>query len=278
MHTPDIRPVESETRLKVSYRFDPSKNPQSDRIATNLHGLSHTSKLFSNHINALQREGVHSASIDMVSGGNNWISFDEYLLAHHEALTQIQHDTGMQIGSILGHSMGGMIVQETMHEYEEWRKPAVMVAPIPMAGAMPGMARAAWNDWSILPKSLKNFDITNVMKTAPEVRKLFFDEKTHEGIVLETLGELRETSYRAYLSLLTRPLTRPRMEQLDVPVQLQYCENDYLFWPWMYKYLEKKYPKLQRKLHKRGGHDFFMEFGDMTGYDHATFHKQHNDA
>ncbi len=278
MNMPDIRPVESETRLKVSYRFDPAKKPESDRIATNLHGLSHTSNLFSNHINALNREGVHAASIDMVSGGNNWISFDEYLLAHHEALTQIQHDTGMQIGSILGHSMGGMIVQETMQEYPEWRKPAVFVAPIPMAGAMPGMGRAVWKHPSTLPKSMKNFDITNVMKTPAEVRTLFFDKDTPEGIVRETLRELRETSYRAYLTLLTRPLTRPRMERRDKPALLEYCENDYLFWPGMYRNLEKAYPRLQRKKHERGGHDFFIEFGDVTGYDHATFHKQHNAA
>jgi len=266
-------PVDSP--LSVSYVFEEAEHPRSDSIQAMQHGINHGSAQFADYARAMrENHGIHTARIDIESRGNNRISLDQYVEAQHAALLQIRQETRLEIGTILGHSMGGQMTQELAERFEEWRAtPKVLMTPVPLVGALPAFMRAVRKHPSMLWKSVKRLDIQDVMRTPEEVRALFFNEHTPETIVEKTTAELRHSSYRAYLSLLTRFLTRAEIEFTRTPALLMYSHTDALFGN-RYDDLDDVYGNLEKKA-MPGGHDFFIEYAQSSARYAAEFHKKH---
>jgi pimeloyl-ACP methyl ester carboxylesterase len=275
MNKPTSTPVDFDSKLTVSYIFEEAQHPQSDSINAQQHGINHGSMMFEGMAEEIRYRGVHTGRIDIESRGHNWISLDEYIAAYDAALRQMQSDTKLKIGSILGHSMGGHMTQELQQAYPEWsEKPTILMAPVPLVGALPAFVRAVMKHPSMLWKSVKKLDIQDVMRTPEDVRTLFFDKETPETIVVQTMNQLRHTSYRAYLSLLTRYLTRPEIERTDTPTLLMHSKTDALFGE-RYDDLEIDiYTNLTRKS-MPGGHDFYIQYPALSAEAVADFHKKH---
>jgi len=276
MHKPNSTPVDFDSKLSVSYIFEEAQHPQSDTIHAMQHGINHGSIQFEGMAEEIRTYGIHTGRIDLESNGNNLISLDEYIAGYDAALRQMQADTKLKIGSILGHSMGGHMTQELAQTYADWTEtPKVLIAPVPLVGALPAFMRAVAKHPAMLPKSLWKFDIQNVMRTPKEVRALFFDKETPEAIVVNTMHQLRHTSYRAYMSLLTRYITRPEIERTDTPALLMHSKTDALFGE-RYDDLEIDiYTNLTRKS-MPGGHDFFIQYPAAAAMWVAGFHTQHS--
>lgn len=265
-------PVDFDSPLSVSYVFEAAAKPKSDKVFSMQHGINHGSEQFEEMAYAMrEKHGIPTARIDLESKGNNRISLDEYVRGYDAALTQIQSDTRLEIGTLCGHSMGGHMTQELMQKYAQWsKKPVVLMAPVPLVGALLAFVRAVAKHPTMLPKSLWKFDIQNVMRTPEDVRGLFFNKYTPEEIVIDTMNQLRHTSYRAYLSLLTRFLTRPEIEDTDTPAFLMCSKTDALFGD-RYDDLKDVYKNLDYKL-MPGGHDFFIQYPRSSARNAAEFH------
>lgn len=276
MNAPQRIPVKTDTRLDVSYVFDPADRPQSDSLTVMTHGLSHGSVQFGGVASTLKREGVHVARLDFKSNGDNRIGMAEYVRAQHQALAYVQNHTRLRIGSLGAHSMGGKMTKKVKLAHPEWRLPTVYMAPIPEKGAGMAVLRGMKADWKSHVRALVHLNVLELMKTNDQVRKLFFDKDTPTepvDIVDETRRQMRHTSYRAFVNLLGMSFNHPLRTKIKEPTLLLYSDTDFLFPPESYDDLGYTHPNLKKE-HIPGGHDFFIEHAEWTGMAYADFHKR----
>lgn len=272
--------IPTGTRLDVSYQIHEAPTPVSEKLAVLMHGLCHSREMSKQLIKEQNALGIPVASIDIQSENaqkRNHIGLSDYVFAFKSAMARILTDTSREIGSVAGHSMGGLIVQEAMQKYPCLRRPAAFLAPIPLSGAWRAVPRTAMHNPRAIPKLFKSTDVSTLMRTPEEVRTLFFDEQTPEEIVQQTTQQIRHTSYRAYLELLGRPVLRPRIKETDLKSMLLYSHTDFLFHPGEYKSTRKKYVNLEEYAIP-GGHDFFIQNADATAQLMADFHLKYADT
>lgn len=267
------RRIEIDSPLEAYYTFDPAVQPKSDSANLQVHGLAHGSIQFQAMSGAMNHnEGISTARLDIYSNGNNFIGMNRYRDVIPAAIQQIWRETGVRIGSIAAHSMGGEETQEAMQEFPEILLPTAYLAPIPTGGAMKGAMKI---DKKLIWNSMKTLEIREVMRTREQIKLLFLDETVDdEDPILEELRQQMEhTSYWAYTQLLMRPLIRPRIRDTGLPTMLIRSDSDFLFDNASYKGMRRIFSQLEEHV-LPGGHDFFVRHPEETARLIADFHKQ----
>jgi pimeloyl-ACP methyl ester carboxylesterase len=276
-------PVLPDTGLDVSYVFQAAAEPQSDRIVVLHHGICHAAEHFLGLMDQLNARGIHAAVISQQSGARgrwrNCIGIGKYVAGMKAAVEQIERETGKLVGSYACHSMGALIAEETQRLYKDLRHPTVLMAPIPIPGALPVTLRIMGHQPLAYLRAVLTLDIHSLARTAAQVRELFFDINTPRSLVNATGKHLQHASFLMYIQLVLRRLMLSPVSNNNLPERklLLYSKSDWIFHPYEYRRTRNIYRQLKlRKI--AGGHDFFIENAARTADFIARFHLNLDDS
>ena len=258
--------------------------PIRDGIVVIHHGICHTRAHFADLIRELTGRGFTVAMIDQQSEKagkyRNRIGPGGYRRGMAAAVRTIKVHTHKDIGCYVLHSMGAMVGEEMQNQgfNQDLRAPTVLMAPIPVHGALPVTVKLFLYDPLAYLKALWNVDIHALAETEDQVRRLFFTRDTQPDIVALAAKELKHASFWMYIRLILRPLIPWRWIRNDgKPKLLLYSTSDWLFHhklgflltKWLYR------PQLQ-VAQIPGGHDFFIEHASETADQVRRFYEQHH--
>ncbi len=102
------------------------------------------------------------------------------------------------------HSMGALIGEEMQQQYPELRRPTILMAPIPVDGALPITLRILTRHPLTYLKTVLTLSIHSLAKTPEQVRELFFDCRTPEGMVVNTTAQLKHAPFWIYCQFVLR--------------------------------------------------------------------------
>jgi pimeloyl-ACP methyl ester carboxylesterase len=123
---------------------------------------------------------------------------------------------------LIGHSMGGMIVQKYLESHPA--PAAVLLAAAPPGGVIPATVRVALRHPLAFLKVNLTLSMWPVVGAPALTREAFFSADMPEAKVATYFSRLQDESYRAYLDMLG--LNLPRPEKVETPVLVLGAAND----------------------------------------------------
>ncbi len=191
-----------------------------------VHGAWHGGWCWREHwVQFLEANGFECEAIDLIDHdrpgdlGRIWPTIPQQVAHVGAALDQLGPET-----IVVGHSMGGYIVQRVLEKRDAAH--AVLVASVPRHGVWKAALGMLRNDPKVFFQASLLMDMSGFVTDDEHVRGAFFTADTPDEIVANTRAQLQNESFRSYLSLLFR---LPRPNQVDTPVTVVAAELDRLF-------------------------------------------------
>jgi hypothetical protein len=128
---------------------------------------------------------------------------------------------------LIGHSMGGYIVQKVLERYTA--PAAVLVASLPHYGALPATLRFARRHPLAFVKTNVTLNMRPVVETPALAREHLFWRGTPDAIVAANFPRLQDDSYVLYLDMLA--LNLPRTRKIKTPMLVLGGAEDGIFKP-----------------------------------------------
>jgi len=113
---------------------------------------------------------------------------------------------------LVGHSMGGLIVQRVIETRPVHG--AVLVASVPRRGVIVALARLARRDPMQVAQSIVSVSLWPMVENDERARKHFFTEQTDADTVEAAGAKLQNESFLAFLSMLARH-PRPKLARTE---------------------------------------------------------------
>jgi pimeloyl-ACP methyl ester carboxylesterase len=126
---------------------------------------------------------------------------------------------------VVGHSMGGYVVQRWLIDHHP--AGAVLVAPVPVHGAIPASLRVARHHPLVFAKVNATLNMAPMVGTEALVRELFLSPDTPAEVVRRCHQRVGNESYVAYLDLLG--LVRPKPGKVTTPMLVLGARSDGIF-------------------------------------------------
>ena len=117
---------------------------------------------------------------------------------------------------LVGHSMGGMIVQKYLESHEA--PAAVLLAPAPPIGLIPATVRVALRHPLVFMKANLTLSMFPVVGTPELAQEALFSADMPEETVRGYFSRLQDESYRTYLDMMVFDLPRPQRVKAPVLV------------------------------------------------------------
>jgi pimeloyl-ACP methyl ester carboxylesterase len=158
---------------------------------------------------------------------------------------------------VIGHSMGGGVVQKYLESYEA---PAgVLLASLPPQGIRAALWRYARRHPWLTVKSTLTGDTMATVDTTERAREYMFSPRTPESLVVDSVGRFQQESRRAiYVDMLFQNLPRPEM--VTAPVLVLGAEHDGTFSTEEVRATARAY-HAEPELFPDMGHDMMLESG-----------------
>ncbi len=151
-----------------------------------------------------------------------WTSLDEYVSDVAQVAGQMERTP-----VLVGHSMGGMIVQKYLESHEA---PAtVLLASAPPRGVVQATLRAALRHPLLFMKANLMMSMFPMVGTPQLARDALFSAAMPEEKVMSYFSRLQDESYRAYLDMMG--LSLPRPELVKTPILVMGAADDRLISP-----------------------------------------------
>ena len=128
---------------------------------------------------------------------------------------------------LIGHSMGGVVVQKYLET--EAAAGAVLLATLPPVGGLSVAARLARRYPMAMLKVLATRSLRPLVATPERAREMFFSKSISSARLIEHHARLQDESFRAFVELIA--LIRPRPEQVQVPVLVLGAHRDSIITP-----------------------------------------------
>jgi pimeloyl-ACP methyl ester carboxylesterase len=159
---------------------------------------------------------------------------------------------------VIGHSMGGLVVQKYLESHSA--PAAVLVASVPSRGGLGAVLRQLrQHPWRITRVLLTGNSLRGVAKTPELCRERFFSAHTPESKVLEYHARLQEESARVIRLDLTL-LSLPRPTRVSTPVLVVGAECDGIFSEKEERTTAHAY-RTEAEIFRDMGHDMMLEPG-----------------
>lgn len=192
------------------YPATPSQHPPLLFIHGILHGAWCYDEYFLPYCAA---QGVHASALSLRGHGNSaltgalrWVSIADYVRDVRAASQQIERETG-RAPVLIGHSMGGLIVQKYLEQYAA--PAAVLLASVPVGGGLRAMLKEIVR-WPLLmlatPLTFRPF-----LNHAAAIRWSFFRADVPAAQLERWRQQLDEESFRAILDIILLSLPHPAL-------------------------------------------------------------------
>jgi pimeloyl-ACP methyl ester carboxylesterase len=207
-------------------RHNPVNEVQSTPILF-VHGAWHGAWCWEDHfLPYFADHGYDSYALSLRGHGNSegreglrWWSISDYVEDVSQAIAQLPN-----IPILVGHSMGGLIVQKYLQSH---RVPlAVLLAPVPTTGVMKTTLRIASRHFLILLKVFASFSLYPVIATPNLAREAFFSSDISEDKLDKHFKRLQDESFRGFLDM---TFSLPRPKQVYDPILLVGAQDDTIF-------------------------------------------------
>jgi len=195
-----------------------------------VHGMWHAAWCWAEHLLPyFAQHGYASYALSLRGHGGSegrerlrWTSLADYVADVMQVVSQMESPP-----VLVGHSMGGMIVQKYL---ESNRAPAaVLLASAPPKGVVPATVRVAFRHPLAFMKANLTMSMFPIVSTPRLAQEAFFSADMPEEKVMSYFSRLQDESYRAYLDMMG--LSLPRPERVKTPLLVLGGANDSLFLP-----------------------------------------------
>ncbi len=157
---------------------------------------------------------------------------------------------------LVGHSMGGLVVQKYL---EQGRAAAgVLLASAPPRGITGAVLRTARHDPLGLLRANLTLSLYPLVSTPEKARDRLFSDDTPTETVIACYPRLQDESFRAFLDMIVLDLPRP--ERVNVPVLVLGAAEDGIFSPAEVTATARAY-HTQATLFPNMGHNMMLEPG-----------------
>lgn len=168
---------------------------------------------------------VHAVSLrghDKSTANKNlkWLRGKEYVEDVATAVNQLtQHPI------LIGHSMGGYVVQKYLETY--FAPKAILLASVPPAGVIGISLKILRTDPLTFLKLNLQQSLYPVVATVESAKKQLFSPDTPDHIVEAIFPKLQDESYLGFLDMLLLNLPKPK--KVDTPILVLGGTKDYIF-------------------------------------------------
>jgi pimeloyl-ACP methyl ester carboxylesterase len=213
--------------MKIELIRHPAKNGNKSTPILFIHGAWHGAWCWEEYfLPYFASKGYDAYALSLRGHGNSegreglrWWSISDYVDDVSQIVGQMP-----EIPILVGHSMGGLIVQKYL---QSSRVPAaVLLAPVPTTGVIMTTLGIAKRHFLILLKVLSTMSLYPVIGTPELAREAFFSENI-STVKLETYyKKLQDESFRGFLEMI---FCLPKPHKVRDPILLIGAMNDMIF-------------------------------------------------
>jgi pimeloyl-ACP methyl ester carboxylesterase len=195
-----------------------------------VHGMWHAAWCWAEHF--LPYFSQHGCAIYALSlrghGGSEgherlrWTSLNDYVSDVVGVAGQLETPP-----ILVGHSMGGMIVQKYLESHPA--PAAVLLASAPPKGLIPATVRVFLRHPLAVVKANLTMSMFPVVSSPRLAQEAFFSVDIPAEKMMAYIAQLQDESYRTYVDMLG--LNLPRSKQIKVPLLVLGAENDKMISP-----------------------------------------------
>jgi pimeloyl-ACP methyl ester carboxylesterase len=195
-----------------------------------VHGMWHAAWCWAEHfLPYLARQGYTCQALSLRGHGGSegrerlrWTSLADYVADVAQVAGRLPSPP-----VLVGHSMGGMIVQKYLETHPA--PAAVLLASAPPRGLVPATLRVARHQPLAFLQVNLTLSMWPVVSTPDLAREAFFTADMAEDKVQGYFSRLQDESYRAYLDMLALNLPRPK--RITTPLLVLGADDDRLITP-----------------------------------------------
>lgn len=222
-----------------------------------VHGMSHAAWCWAEHfLPYFARHGYVSHALSLRGHGGSegrerlrWTSLNEYVSDVAQAAARMERPP-----VLVGHSMGGMVVQKYLQSHAA--PAAVLLASAPPQGVLQSTLRVALRHPLVFMKANLMMSMFPLVSAPPLVREALFSADMPEDKVMSYSSRLQDESYRAYLDMMG--LSLPRPERVKTPILVMGAAADRLISPHEVEATARAY-HTQAEVFPDMAHDMMLE-------------------
>ena len=224
-----------------------------------VHGMSHAAWCWAEHfLPYFAQHGYVSHALSLRGHGGSegrqrlrWTPLADYVSDVAQVVDQLEKSP-----VLVGHSMGGMVVQKYL---ESNGAPAtVLLASAPPQGVVRATLRVALRHPLVFIKANLTMSMLPMLGTPQLAQEALFSADMPEGKVSKYCSLLQDESYRAYLDMLG--LSLPRPERVRTPILVMGAADDCLISPSDVEATARAY-QTQAEVLPGMAHDMMLEAG-----------------
>jgi pimeloyl-ACP methyl ester carboxylesterase len=227
-----------------------------------VHGMWHAAWCWAEHFMPyFAQHGYTSYALSLRGHGASegrerlrWTALTEYVADVAQVVSQIENPP-----ALVGHSMGGIIVQKYLESHHV--PAAVLMASIPSNGVLGGTLRFASRHPLLFLKTNLTMSLIHVVGTPALVREGLFSADLLQEKVEAYAARLQDESYRAYVDAMILNLPRPK--RVETPMLVLGAGDDAFFSPASVERTGHAY-RTQAEIFPAMAHNMMLESGWQT--------------
>ena len=207
-----------------------TQEPASDAHLTPIlfvHGMWHAAWCWSEHfLPYFAQHGYKSYALSLRGHGTSegreqlrWISLASYVADVSQVVDQLEIPP-----VLVGHSMGGMIIQKYLESHQA--PAAVLLASVPPKGLIPATFRVARRHPLILLKIFMTFSLIHNVSTSELYKEALFSASIPGRELTAYHAQVQDESFRAYVDMMALELSRPG--KVNIPMLVLGTTHDNL--------------------------------------------------
>lgn len=227
-----------------------------------VHGMWHAAWCWAEHfLPYFAQHGYVSHALSLRGHGGSegrerlrWTSLTDYVSDVTQVVGQMERPP-----MLVGHSMGGMIVQKYLES--NGAPAAVLLASAPPQGVVAATVRVAFRHPLAFLKANLAMSMYPVVRTPQLAREAFFSAGMSEEKVSGYYSRLQDESYRAYLDMMGLSLPRPK--RVKTPLLVLGAADDGIILPREVEATARAYDT-RAEVFPNMAHDMMLEDGWRT--------------
>jgi pimeloyl-ACP methyl ester carboxylesterase len=207
-----------------------SREPAADAHPTPVlfvHGMWHAAWCWSEHfLHYFAQHGYKSYALSLRGHGASegrerlrWIPLAGFVADVAQVVDQLESPP-----VLVGHSMGGMIVQKYLESHQA--PAAVLLASAPPKGLIPATLRIARHHPLTFLKVILTFSLIHSISTAKLYKEAFFSANIPGRELTAYHAQVQDESFRAFVDMMALDLPRP--EKVKIPMLVLGTNDDRL--------------------------------------------------